>query len=73
MRATNCVTVTASGSVCVVTAGAKALGPYGGPGQGMEKWLQGQLKAWEALPEAERKPGGVVVSEQERIVLAGKI
>jgi hypothetical protein len=61
VRATNCVTVTASGSVCVVTAGAKALGPYGGPGQGMEKWLQGQLKAWEALPEAERKPGGVVV------------
>jgi hypothetical protein len=61
VRATGCVTVTASGSVCVVTAGAKALGPYSGPGAGMEKWLQSKLKAWDALPEAERKPGGVTV------------
>jgi hypothetical protein len=61
VRATNCVTVTASGSVCVVTAGAKALGPYGSPGSGMEKWLREQLKAWEALPEGERAPNAVKV------------
>lgn len=61
VRATNCVTVTASGSVCVVTAGARALGPYGSPGAGMEKWLREKLKAWDALPEAERAPGAVSV------------
>ena len=61
VRATSCVTVTASGSVCVVTASAKALGPYGSPGRGMEKWLQGMLKAWNELPEAERAPGAVTV------------
>lgn len=54
VRATGCVTVTASGSVAVVTAGAKALGPYGSPGKGMEKWLREKLKAWDALPESER-------------------
>jgi hypothetical protein len=47
--------------VCVVTAGGKALGPYAGPGPGMEKWLRQKVKAWEALPEAERKPGAVTV------------
>ncbi|OAI54880.1 hypothetical protein AYO44_14110 [Planctomycetaceae bacterium SCGC AG-212-F19] len=67
VRATNCVTVTASGSVCVVTAGAKALGPYGGPGTGMEKWLAGKLKEWEALPEAERAPGAVKVPAVEAV------
>src|SRR5262249_50494855 len=67
VRATGCVTVTASGSVCVVTAGAKALGPYAGPGQGMEKWLQAKLKDWEALPEAERKPGAVKVSRTDTV------
>lgn len=67
VRATGCVTVTASGSVCVVTAGAKALGPYSGPGQGMEKWLRSQLKAWDALPEAERKPGAVAVPKSETV------
>lgn len=61
VRATACVTVTASGSVCVVTAGAKALGPYGSPGRGMEKWLLGMLKAWSELPETERAPGAVTV------------
>jgi hypothetical protein len=61
VRATGCVTVTASGSVSVVTAGAKALGPYGSPGTGMEKWLREKLKAWEALPEADRAPGAVVL------------
>ena len=61
VRATNCVTVTASGSVCVVTAGGKALGPYGGPGPGMVKWLTAKLKDWDALPEAERAPGSVNV------------
>jgi hypothetical protein len=59
VRATKCVTITASGSVCVVTAGGKALGPYSGPGVGMEKWLATQLKAWAALPESERAPGVV--------------
>jgi hypothetical protein len=63
VRATNCVTVTASGSVCVVTAGGKALGPYGGPGAGMEKWLTARLKDWAALPEAERV--GVRVPKSE--------
>lgn len=67
VRATNCVTVTASGSVCVVTAGAKALGPYGGPGQGMEKWLESKLKAWNELPEAERAPGAVSVPKPESV------
>ncbi len=61
VRATRCVTITASGSVCVVTAGGKALGPYSGPGVGMEKWLAAKLKAWEALPAAERAPGAVTV------------
>jgi hypothetical protein len=67
VRATGCVTVTASGSVCVVTAGAKALGPYSGPGEGMAKWLNEKLKAWEALPEAERKPGAVTVPKAETV------
>ncbi len=67
VRATGCVTVTASGSVAVVTAGAKALGPYAGPGTGMERWLREKLKAWEALPEAERRPGGVSVEKAAKI------
>lgn len=67
VRATACVTVTASGSVCVVTAGAKALGPYGSPGRGMEKWLQSMLKAWDALPAAERDPGAVAVPTAEAV------
>lgn len=67
VRATQCVTVTASGSVCVVTAGARALGPYGGPGQGMEKWLQSKLKMWNELPESERAPGAVAVPKAESV------
>lgn len=67
VRATSCVTVTASGSVAVVTANAKALGPYSGPGVGMEKWLYGKLKEWDALPAAERKPGGVTVPKPEKV------
>jgi hypothetical protein len=67
VRATNCVTVTASGSVCVVTASAKALGPYSGPGTGMDVWLREKLAAWNALDEAERKPGGVAVPKAESI------
>lgn len=67
VRATNCVTVTASGSVCAVTAGGKALGPYSGPGAGMEKWLNANLKVWDALPEAERAPGAVKVPQSESI------
>lgn len=67
VRATSCVTVTASGSVCVVTAGGKALGPYGGPGPGMENWLASKLKAWEALPESERAAGAVKVSRAEPV------
>jgi len=67
VRATGCVTVTASGSVCVVTAGARALGPYSGPGQEMAKWLHAKLKAWEALPEAERKPGAVTFARPEAV------
>jgi hypothetical protein len=67
VRDTKCVTVTASGSVCVVTAGGKALGPYAGPGPGMEKWLQAKLKDWDALPEAERKPGAVKVPKVETV------
>ncbi len=67
VRATACVTVTASGSVCVVTAGARALGPYSGPGQGMDKWLQAKLKAWNELPESERAPGAVTVPKPESV------
>lgn len=67
VRATGCVTVTASGSVCVVTANAKALGPYSGPGTGMEKWLQTKLKAWNELPESERKAGAVSVPRPETV------
>lgn len=58
MRSTECVTVTAAGSVCVVTAGGKRLTNVGGPGQGMEKFLHAGLKAWDALPESERKAAG---------------
>ena len=67
VRATSCVTVTASGSVCVVTASAKALGPYSGPGPGMEKWLHAKLKDWKALPESERKPGAVTVPQASTV------
>lgn len=67
VRATGCVTVTASGSVCVVTAGARALGPYGSPGSGMDKWLREKLKAWDALPEAERSPGAATVPKTEAV------
>lgn len=59
--------MTASGSVCVVTAGAKALGPYGGPGRGMEKWLTDQLGKFEKLPESERAPGAVKVDASGKI------
>jgi hypothetical protein len=57
IRATDCVTKTASGSVCVVTAGGKRLTNVGGPGEGMIRFLQGGLKAWAELPEADRKAG----------------
>ena len=67
VRATSCVTVTASGSVCVVTASAMALGPYSGPGPGMEKWLHAKLKEWEALPESERKPGAMIVPKSATV------
>ena len=67
VRATGCVTVTASGSICVVTADARALGPYSGPGPGMDKWLHTKLKAWEALPEAERQPGAVTVPKSDAV------
>jgi hypothetical protein len=62
VRAANCVTVTAAGSVCVVTADGKRLTNVGGPGEGMVRFLQSGLKAWEALPESERKPGGATVT-----------
>lgn len=65
VRATNCVTVTASGSVCVVTAGGKALGPYSGSPS--PKWLETKLMAWEALPETERAPGAVKVPRSETV------
>jgi hypothetical protein len=67
VRATQCVTVTASGSVCVVTAGARALGPYGSPGTGMEAWLRAKLKEWDALPASERAPGAVSVPKAEGV------
>lgn len=63
IRSTDCVTKTASGSVCVVTASGKRLTNVSGPGQGMIKFLQSGLKAWDALPETERKPGGVTVAK----------
>jgi hypothetical protein len=63
VRATQCVTVTASGSVCVVTAGGKALGNYSSPGRGMEKWLLAKLQEWQELPAAERAAGAVKVAQ----------
>jgi len=65
VRATNCVTVTASGSVSVVTAGGKALGPYSGSPSA--QWLATKLKAWEALPETERAPGAVKVPKSDSV------
>jgi hypothetical protein len=67
VRATSCVTVTASGSVCVVTAGGKSLGPYTGPGPGMDKWLGARLKAWNALPETERTPDARKMPKSESV------
>lgn len=67
MRATQCVTVTASGSICVVTAGGKALGPYSGPGAGMDKWLTGKLKDWAKLPESDRAPGTLPIASPTAI------
>jgi len=61
------VTTTASGSVCVVTAGGKRLTNVSGPGEGMVKFLQAGLKAWADLPEAERKRGAVSVPRPERV------
>lgn len=51
----------------MVTASAKALGPYSGPGVGMDKWLREKLKAWEALPETERAPGAVKIAKAESL------
>lgn len=67
VRATGCVTVTASGSVCVVTASGKTLGPYGSPGSGMAKWLREQLAVWDKLPAAERAPGAVRVPTPDQV------
>jgi hypothetical protein len=67
VRATQCVTTTAAGSVCVVTAAGKRLTSVSGPGQGMTRFLQAALKAWAELPEAERKPGAVAVANAERV------
>jgi hypothetical protein len=67
IRTTRSVTTTASGSVCVVTAGGKRLTNVGGPGQGMIPFLQAGLKAWAELPEAERKPGAVSIPKTERV------
>jgi len=57
IRATDCVTKTAAGSVCVVSAGGKRLTSVGGPGEGMIRFLNAGLKAWSELPEADRKAG----------------
>ena len=67
IRASNCVTVTASGSVCVVTAQGKRLTHVAGPGQGMVSFLRGALKAWEQLAEAERKPAPAAPSPVDRV------
>lgn len=61
IRATKSVTTTAAGSVCVVTADGRRLTNVNGPGQGMEQFLRSALKSWDALPESERKPGGLSV------------
>jgi hypothetical protein len=58
VRKTDCVTVTANGKTCVITASGKKLGDV--------LWVNDRLRlaslkkilaAWEALPEEERRPG----------------
>ncbi len=58
VRQTDAVTITASGKTTVITASGKKLGDvsWGGEKQRLQS-LDKILKAWEALPEAERKPG----------------
>jgi hypothetical protein len=58
IRKTDSVTITASGKTSVITAGGKKLGDvsWGNEKQRLQS-LDKILKAWEALPEEERKPG----------------
>jgi len=58
VRNTDAVTITASGKTTVITASGKKLGDvsWGGEQQRLQS-LDKILNAWEALPEAERKPG----------------
>ncbi len=67
IRAARCVTTTAAGSVCVVTAGGRRLTAVSAPTQGMPQFLQAGLQAWAKLPEAERKPEAVAVGGAERV------
>jgi hypothetical protein len=58
VRDTRCVTFTAAGRKCVVTAGGKVLGDIHNI-QSLEKaWA-----AWNALPAAERTPGAVQIGD----------
>jgi hypothetical protein len=67
IRSTNCVTKTAAGSVCVVTAAGKRLTSVAGPGQGMKPFLTKALQTWMQLPEAERKAGATAVAKSSRV------
>src|SRR5262245_4752836 len=67
MRETKSVTLTAAGSVCVVSAGGKRLTNVSGPGTGMVKFLQAGLKAFDELPEEQRKPGAVTVPTPDKV------
>jgi hypothetical protein len=58
IRKTDSVTITASGKTSVITASGKKLGDvaWGGEKQRLQS-LDKIQKAWQALPEEERKPG----------------
>jgi len=59
VRKTRCVTFTASGRKCAVTAGGKVLGNIHS--------LKSLEKAWKALPKSERTPGAVKVGDRRTI------
>lgn len=62
VRATRCVTFTASGRKCAVTAGGEVLGNI----HNLES-LQKARETWEALPEPARAPGAVKAGDDRPV------
>lgn len=62
VRATRCVTFTASGRKCAVTAGGEVLGNIHNL-----KSLEKAWEVWEALPESARKPGTLEVGDERPV------